>query len=42
MLGPALLFGLIMQVKKDRANAAAEKRSSGNMGAYPMFLKGFR
>lgn len=25
MLGPALLFGLIMQVKKDRANAAAEE-----------------
>lgn len=25
MLGQALLFGLIMQVKKDRANAAAEE-----------------
>ena len=25
MLGPALLFGLIMQVKKDRANAAAKE-----------------
>lgn len=25
MLGPALLFGLLMQVKKDRANAAAEE-----------------
>lgn len=25
MLGPALLFGLLMQVKKDRTNAAAEE-----------------
>lgn len=25
MLGQALLFGLLMQVKKDRANAAAEE-----------------